>query len=46
VSRYRLSVICQSTDSDVLGRLQDVLILLGNLVGPAGLEPATSWFVA
>jgi hypothetical protein len=46
VSRYRLSVVCQSTDIDVLGRLHDVLIFLGKVAGPAGLEPATSWFVA
>ncbi len=45
MSRYRLSVVCQSTNNDALGRLHDALIFLGKLAGPAGLEPATSWFV-
>ena len=62
MSRYRLSVICQSTDIDAFARLRNVLIFSGQvacqaearervtgerrLAGPAGLEPATSWFVA
>ena len=45
MSRSRLSVICRSNPSDVFGRLQNVLNFSGKLVGPAGLEPATSWFV-
>jgi hypothetical protein len=60
VSRFRLSVICQSTGIYAFARLRNVLIFSGQvacqaearegltreLAGPAGLEPATSWFVA
>ena len=40
MSRYRLSVVCQSTNNDALGRLHDVLIFLGKVAGPAGLGTA------
>src|SRR5438874_2811578 len=46
VSRYDLSVICQSADDGTKPPLGDLRVLLGNVAGPAGLEPATSWFVA
>ena len=46
MSRYDLSVICQSADDGTKPPLGDLRVLLGNVAGPAGLEPATSWFVA
>src|SRR5438093_6218644 len=44
--RYRLSVICQSYRRATIGRSSESRIFLGEVAGPAGLEPATSWFVA
>src|SRR5437868_10141205 len=46
VSRYDLSVICQSADDGTKPPLGDLRVLFGKVAGPAGLEPATSWFVA
>ena len=46
VSRYDLSVICQSADAGTRPPRRDSRVLFGKVAGPAGLEPATSWFVA
>jgi hypothetical protein len=46
VSRYDLSVICQSADAGTRPPCRELRVLFGKVAGPAGLEPATSWFVA
>jgi hypothetical protein len=46
VSRYELSVICQSALLTLKARHRDLRICSGVLVRPARLERATSWFVA
>jgi Phage integrase family len=46
VSHGKLSVICQSSLAVTDARHRNRLISSGNVARPAGLEPATSWFVA
>jgi hypothetical protein len=46
VSRYGLSVICQSREFSSEAPFRDRQISSEEVARPAGLEPATSWFVA